>query len=215
MKIGLKLALFVLMILINHVLYAQNQFRIEIQGGPSLNSNALNGGLFSNWGNGLIVGGGIAYHVFPSFDLVMNVSYQGYPYQGDNLQLVAPAVLGFRQKVTGKESNIFEASLAIRTSPTNSIIFPYFSLRTGVFRVNVGEIIVSSWFESSPENISRGTYHGTGTFDTKLFAALGLGFGVRLNSRFRAMVESRITQTFDLEQTFVPILLTLQLDFKK
>jgi hypothetical protein len=215
MKKSRKLAFFVFMILINHGLHAQNQFRIELQSGPSLNSNKLNGGLFSNWGNGLIVGGGIAYHLFPNFDLVMNVSYQGYPYQGDNLQLVTPDVLGFHQNVTGQGSNIIEASLAIRTSPIDSKIFPYFSFRTGVLRVNLGEIIVSSWFESSPESISRGTYHDTGTIDTKVFASLGLGFGIRLNSKLRTMVESRIIQTFDLEQTFVPVLLTLQYDLRK
>jgi hypothetical protein len=216
MKKSGKLAFIVLMILINHELQAQKLFKIELQSGSSLNGSVMNGGLFSNWGNGLIVGGGIAYHLFPNFDLVINVSYQYYHYQGDNLQFVNPDVLGFRRSVTGSGSNIIETSLAFRTSsPADSKIVHYFSFRTGVFRVNVGEINVASWIESTPELITRGLYPKTGVVEIKGFASLGIGFGVRLNSRLSTIIESQITQTFDLKQTFVPVVLIMQYNLKK
>lgn len=215
MKREIRLAFLALVLTSTQVLNAQNHFKIEIQGGPSFNNNTLNGRLFSNWGNGLSIGGGVLYQLFPSFDIVMNVSYQAYPYQGDNLQLAAPSILGWRQSVTGLGSNIIEASFAIQNSPNNSTFYTFFSLRGGILRVDLGEIIVSTWHESSPETISKSTLNETGTLDTKGFAAFGLGLGVQLNSNTRVIVESRIIQTFDIEQTLIPILFTLQLDLKK
>lgn len=185
-----------------NVLNAQNKTRIELTCGPTLNGSV---NLFRNWGNGIFAGGGFAYHLFTSFDLVMNVSYQDYPYKGHHLELIS---FGEKYYVTGKRSNIFETSLGFRTSPKGNRIFPSFAFRTGIIRVHTGEIIIShDWGDL--------IYHGTGSYDTKGFIAFDIGAGVSLASRLRAIAEGRLTSSFDGKQTYVPLLLTVQYDLKK
>ena len=214
MKIRYLIVLLVLMKSNTNVILAQNPFRIEALGGTSLNFR-YNARLFNNWGNGYIFGGGVVYQLSPVIDLAMDVGYQGYPYKGGNLELVAPDVLGWERGINGSGSNILECSLVFRNTPKKSIFYPVFSFRMGVYRTHIGEILINEWYYLTPGNISQHKYNGTGTIHTKGFAALGLGFNIPLNDNARLIVESRITQTFDLEQTFIPIVLTFQHDLKK
>ncbi len=92
--------------------HAQINFRPELLGGISVNT--LTTGVFSNWGDGWIIGGGAAYPISSLIDLALNVTYSRYPYRGDNLQLVFPTVAGLRWSVSGDPSNVVEAALASR-----------------------------------------------------------------------------------------------------
>jgi hypothetical protein len=214
MKTRYLIVLFVLFVVNTNIIHAQNLFRIEFMGGSSLNLKN-NAKLFSNWGNGYLIGGGVVYQLFPSFDLAIDIAYQGYPYKGGNLQLVAPDVLGWEQSVSGSGSNVLECSVVFRNTPKNSLFYPIFSLRLGVFRSHIGEVIINEWYDQTPENVNHQKYNGTGIIQTNGFAALGLGFNIPLNEKSRLILESRITQTFDLKQTFIPILLTFQHDLGK
>jgi hypothetical protein len=183
-------------------------------GGPSLNLKN-DAGLFNNWGNGYLVGGGVVYQLFPSFDLAINIAYQDYQYRGGNLELIVPDVLGWEQSVSGSGSNVLECSVVFRNTPKNSLFYPIFSFRLGVFRSQIGEVIINEWYDQTPENVSHHKYNCTGIIQTNGFAALGLGFNIPLNEKSRLILESRISQTFDLKQTFIPILLSFQHDLGK
>jgi hypothetical protein len=214
MKNRYLIVLFLLIGVSTYVIHAQNPLKIELLSGTSLNiRNAER--VFSNWGNGYIFGGGVAYQLIPAFDLAMYVAYQGYPYKGGNLELIAPDQIGWKQSANGSASNILECSFAIRNTPKKSLFYPMFSLRLGVLRTHIGEIIINEWDEQNPENIYHQKYSKTGIIHTNGFAALGLGFNFPVNENSRIMLESRITQTFDLEQTFIPIVLTFQHDLNK
>jgi hypothetical protein len=214
MKNRYLIVLIVLLVFTTNIIHAQNSFRIEFMGGPSLNLEN-NARLFSNWGNGYLVGGGVIYQLFPSFELAMDVSYQGYPFKGGNLELVFPDWLGQEHSVSGSHSNILECSVVFRNTPKNSLFYPIFSFRLGVFRSHIGEVIINEWYDQTPENVNHQKYNGTGIIQTNGFAALGLGFNIPLKEKSRLILESRITQTFDLKQTFIPILLTFQHDLGK
>src|SRR5665647_1819186 len=99
MKNRYLVVLFILFAVITNVIHAQNLFRIEFMGGPSLNLKN-NAGLFNNWGNGYLVGGGVVYQLLPSFDLAIDVSYHGYPYKWGNVELTTPDALGLEQSVS-------------------------------------------------------------------------------------------------------------------
>ena len=214
MKNRYLIVLIVLLVFTVNIIDAQNSFRIEFMGGPSLNLKN-NSKLFSNWGNGYLVGGGVIYQLFPSFELAMDVSYQGYPFKGGNLELVFPDWLGQEHSVSGSHSNILECSVVFRNTPKNSLFYPIFSFRLGVFRSHIGEVIINEWYDQTPENVNHQKYNGTGIIQTNGFAALGLGFNIPLKEKSRLILESRISQTFDLKQTFIPILLTFQHDLGK
>ena len=192
------------------LLNAQGNFRLQVVGGGSLNS--LTTGVFSNWGNGWTLGGGFSHSISPSIDLALNIGYARYPYQGRNLQLAFPDVVGFRWSVSGKPSNVIEASIVARVSTSASFIDPFLSLTTGLYRFDISEIVISTWFDSTPQNLSRSIYVGSGVSATRGFAAIGAGFSIPLDSSIRVTLESRFVQTFHSGETFVPLLIAVQFD---
>ena len=189
---------------------AQNVLRLEILGGASLNS--LSTGVFSNWGNGWTIGAGCAYRVNKALDLVADVIYHRYPYRGGNVHFVFPAIAGLRWSVSGQSSNVTEGSIAARVSTSNFLINPFLSVRTGLYLMDIGDVIVSKWFDSNPQNVSHSTYQGTGVSTTKGFAAIGFGFSIPLDSSIRVIFEGRLTATFDAKESFLPMQATIQID---
>lgn len=172
----------------------------------------LTRGAFSNWGNGWRVGGGASYPINSSTEVALNISYHRYPYRGENLQLVFPAIAGLRWSVSGEPSNVIEASVALRFNASSSFINPFLSLRAGLYRLSIGEIIISTWFNTNPENTSQSTYAGSGVSTTKGFAALGFGFSLPLYSGIRFGLEGQFAQSFDQKVNFIPVLSTIQVD---
>ncbi len=194
----------------SQLIYAQNYLRAYIGGGASLNN--LTNGILSNWGNGWIFGGGLSHSIGTQIDLTMNISYSRYPYLGGNLQLIVPAIAGFRLGVSGNSTNIIEASVSARFTSSLSFIKPFLSLTTGLYRINIGKIIISSWLEKSPQNVSYSIYNSSGKSITKVFAALGAGISISLNSNIGLIIEGRYAQTLDSKEIFLPLLAAAQID---
>jgi len=189
-------------------LHAQRNLQPEALAGISLNS--LTTGVFSNWGDGWTVGGGVSYPACSLIDLALNITYSQYPYRGDHLWLVFPAIAGFRWSVSGSPSDVTEASLAARLRTSGSFINPFLSLRSGIYQIKTGEIVISTWLESAPQAVSRSTYSGSGVSKTRGFAALCFGFSVSLDPGIRIRLEGGLTQTFDSKEEFIPLLSTIQ-----
>jgi hypothetical protein len=194
---------------LSQLLYGQDNLRLNVVGGASFNS--LSTAVFSNWGDGWTLGGGLAYPIAPLIELSLNMAYSRYPYQGDNLQLVFPAIAGLRWSVLGEPSSMIEGSIVARASANASYICPYLSLAAGLHRLSLGDIIVSEWFDSNPQNVSRAKYTGSGTSTTKGFAAFGAGFLVPLDSSLQLGLEGRVNQSFDSKVRFVLLLATVQI----
>lgn len=200
----------VFILALSQLMYAQNYSRVQIGGGTSFNH--LTTGILSNWGDGWTIGGGLSHSLNPQIDLTMNVSYSSYPYHGGNLQLIAPQVAGYRMNVSGMPTSIIEASVSARFSSSPLFIKPFLSLTTGLYRINIGEIILSYWLEKSPQNVSYHTYNGSGKSTTNVFAALGAGISIQLTSKLRLIIEGRYSQTFDSKEVFLPLLTAVQFD---
>jgi len=194
---------------------AQTDFRLQLIGGASLNT--LSTGIFSNWKNGWMVGGGVSYPLNSSIEFSLNATYSRYPYQGDRLQLVTPdlvmpAVVGFRLSVSGKPSSNIEASLTTRLFASRSFIKSFLSVTTGLYHYDIGEIVISSWYESTPNIVSRSIYRNSGVSTIKGFAALGFGFAMPLNSSVLVLFEGRLTHAFNFGTDFIPLITTIQMD---
>jgi len=158
------------------------------------------------------LGGGFSHPLSKSVELTLNVAYSGYPYRGGHVEFAVPAVLGFQWRVTGNPSDVLEASIGVRASTSISLISPFLSLTFGLYRFNVGEITISSWMDSTPQNVTRTVYRGSGTSTNTGFVALGLGFKIPLHSSIRMAVEGRITQSVDPRENFIPIRASVQFD---
>jgi hypothetical protein len=186
---------------------AQNVLRLEVIGGASLNGTAE--GALRGCGNGWSIGAGGAYRIAKGIDLAANAVYHRYPYRG--LQIVAPAVYGYGSSISGQASSVVEGSIAVRFFSLNSFINPFLSLRTGLYFISIGEVVISEWLYSDPQNVSHWTYHGTGISTIKGFGSVGLGFSIPMGSRIGVLFEGRITETFDLEEFIIPMQATIQI----
>ncbi|MDE3057227.1 MAG: hypothetical protein KGJ59_04650 [Bacteroidota bacterium] len=176
---------------------------ISITGGASF--NVLTNGIFNNWGNGWTAGAGLMYAPIRSVSVIGNVSYSRHPFQGGNINLIVPAVVGWNERVIGSDPlTILEASGGIRfTPPRLKYATPFLSLTGGVYRLSVGKVIVESWMDSQPQDVSRWTYNGTGIVTTRSFASLGFGFVVPVTSAFNIQLEQQLTQTLDYDVSFL------------
>jgi len=204
-----RLILIVVAVLtLSESLYTQSRFRLQVAAGPSFNTSTA--GVLSNWADGWTVGGGLSRRVASSTELALNISYSHYPFRGKNLQLAFPAVAGLRWNVSGKPTSTIEASIVARVSLSATFVRPFLSLTTGLYRFDIGEISVATWFDPNPQNASRSTYSGSAVSTTQGFAALGAGFSIPLDSAIRVILEGRFAQTFDSKENFVPLLATFQ-----
>ena len=192
------------------ILCAQPDVRFEVSGGPSFNT--LTTGIFRNWGNGWTLGGGFSHPLNESVELTANVAYTGYSYRGGHEEFAVPAVLGFRWRVAGDPSDALEASVGVRASTSISLISPFLSLNVGLYRFNVGEITISNWMDSSPQDVTRVVYRDSGTSTSTGFVALGVGFKIPLHSSIQMGVEGRISKTFDATESFIPVRASVQFD---
>jgi hypothetical protein len=204
-----RILILILFLVPSSSMLAQEALRLEILGGASFNNLAA--GVFSNWGDGWMIGAGGAYRATKSIEIVGDVIYSRYPYSGANIPVVVPDIAGLRWSVSGQPSDVIEGSIGGRLSTSSSFIDSFLSLRTGFYRINIGDVVVSEWLDSDPRNVFRSTYQGTGVSTTKGFAALGLGVSVPFDSKIKLIFEGRFAETFDAEESFLPIQVAIQI----
>jgi len=186
----------------------QTMMQFEILGGRSYYT--LDQGTLSNWGDGWIIGGEFGYRILPHTDLTFNLLYSKYFYTGNNIELAFPAIAGLRYSVSGQPSNTYETSVGIRFNSQAKFINPFISLRAGVFMLNEGDIIISQWFDSNPQNVSHTKYYDSGVSSTNLFAGVGIGFIIPVSSRFGIGVEGRFSLLMNAKGAFLPVLASFQ-----
>ena len=191
-----------------HSIYASEGFRLEVNGGITLIGSAQ--GVLSNWNDGWTAGTGVAYYLSPAIEIGANLSYHRFPYQGDNLQLAFPAIVGLRWRVDGNATSMYESGVGVRFISLKSFVQPFVSLRGGAYFMSVGDVLVTTWMESVPQNTSSTLYRGTGESLTKGFGAIGFGINMPFDSNFQFRVEGRYTTTFDGAQSFIPLIGTFE-----
>lgn len=188
--------------------FGQSNLRYEISGG--YHYIRLTQGVFSNWENQWFAGVGLAYNATPAVQLVANAAYYDFHYVGGNVQFALPDIVGIRARVSGESSDVYELSFAARFIERNRRFTPFLSLRSGAYMMDIGKILVSTYFEQNPQNVTSYTYKGTDQTVIKAFGSLGLGFNLMLRANVEFQLESRFNSTFDGNQAFVPVISTFQ-----
>ncbi len=187
---------------------AGDVFRVEASSGITIMESSQS--LLSHWNNGWTAGMGVGYPLSASCEIGASLFYHRFPF-GNNLSLAFPAVWGFRWRVDGKATNMYEAAVEVRFTLPTSFLRPFLSVRGGVCATTVGQVLVTTWMETSPQNTSSSVYRGTGESLTRGFGGAGLGFRMPLYSNLQFGVEGRCTAAFDGSYTFWPVLGTIQL----
>ncbi len=188
--------------------FSQTNLQFEILGGKYY--NFLDQGILNNWGDGLAVGGGLGYRILPHSDLILNFTYSHYPYAGNNVFLVVPAVVGYEYNVSGEPSNVYEASIGIKFNSNIKFINPFISINTGLYIINAGNIIISDWMDSNPHNVSHYKYYGSGISSTNMFAGIGIGFMVPVYSNFGIGIEGGFNVLFNSKGSLQPLMASVQ-----
>lgn len=210
MKTVCSVSVIVLVSLVANPALCQSKFAVELVGGGSYNT--LNsGGILSNWGNGLTIGGGLSYRVTQNLNIDFNLAYDRYPYRGGHVALVFPAIAGLNYSVTGKPSTAEEASLGFRLMSPSKFVTPFLSVQGGVCNSSVGRIDVAVWFAANPQDVSHSAYDGSDQSRVNLFASIGLGFLVPVNSALAFSIEGRFSQVFAVHEMFMPLVARVQL----
>lgn len=188
--------------------FSQSNFKLEILGGKYY--NLAGQGILNNWGDGWAVGGGLGYRILPHSDLILKVTYSHYPYTGNNVFIAVPQVVGLEYSVSGEPSNVYETSIGIKFNSDINFINPYLSINTGLYIINSGNIIVSEWLGTNPNNVSHSKYYDSGISSTNMFAGIGIGIMVPIYSNFDIGIEGRFNVIFNAKGSFLPVMASIQ-----
>lgn len=187
--------------------FAQSKWNAEINGGWNF---VLSSGIFSNWGSGWNAGVGASCQVNSNLQLAATAAYHYFPYQGGNVQVCFPMVLGLNTEIEGDDSYSIESSVSARFNGLASFLGPYVALRVGLQYIKIGRISIVSQYDSDPDSYSNVAYKGTDIQKIQPFGFIGGGFTVPVSSDWRIKLESGFAGTLDGEQIFIPILSTIQ-----
>ena len=189
--------------------FAQSRVYLEGFGGTSFNT--LSTGVMRNWGNGWTAGTGLSYELSRSINFLLSVAYERYPFQGDNLEIILPQIVGLKYSFTGSPTDGEAVSLGIRfISAGINFVSPFLSLNLGVSHYKMGKITMSGSFGWNQRSASNNTYPGSDISITNPFASIGFGLMVPVSPVIAMSVEGSFSQSFDSYRTFLPFIFRLR-----
>ena len=184
-----SLLLIIIIVFLSPLNIPQSKFKIGLSGGYSL--NILKPEILQNWNDGLCAGGEFTYSLVSNIDLGLNFNYYYYPFNGRYLQIITPAVVGLSYKIEGTSSDAEEVSICTRFIKTAAFLNSYLIIKTGVYRINIGE--VKLW---GLNNTSYSRYWSNGISKTNVFASFGYGVIIPFSAGTRLLIEGYFQQVF-------------------
>ena len=111
------------------------------------------------------------------------------------------------------EVGFVDLSIGLRTGPTNRIINPLFSLRTGLHFVRYTDNYRLPVLHNQPaDEVFRGPYQTQKISETIGFASIGFGLLINLSNRVNLIAESSFSGSFHYDYIFIPVDLMLRIN---
>lgn|SRR5690554_421228 len=156
-------------------LSAQNSFSLSLGGGYV--SSALDKTKLPYWENGYLINFSSDYKITDKISLFFSTSYQKHIFNENLVNLVVPAVVGYRYSIGGENSTVFDFSIGSRLYMTNARIKPYLGVGIGLLIINQGKVEITNWMEGNP-NKSTSLYSNTDK--NYNLAQVNLSFGIEI-----------------------------------
>ena len=202
----MKKITFSILLLLLTICFSYSQKRLSYDIYTGIDISKIGNSYLENWGNPWIIGLGINYHLNENAELGLNGFYQNSKYTGENLQLAFLAVAGLKYSVEGENTNIYQLSMVTRLYQKTGLIRSYFVFGTGVYFIDQGTIIISTWFNDDIQEMIRNKYFDSGKSITQAFGSFGIGIKIKILKNVDWRLESSFIFTVDEYQSFLPLL---------
>lgn len=147
-------------------------------------------GFYENWDAGTTLSVAVAPGAEQTSraELIAILELTRYGYTGDELFLAVPCIDGYRYEVDGEAGHSLGVSGALRyygRHPEANGRSGYLYFRTGVRRVQLGEIRFTHWWEDEPQTRSTRLLGASGSVEWWTHVGAGCGRSVRLTGSTR------------------------------
>ncbi len=172
---------------------AQNNLSISVGGGYV--STALDKTKLPYWENGYLINFSSDYKITDRIALFFSSSFQQHYFNSKLVNLVVPAVVGYRYTISGENSSVIEFSVGSRLYMSNTRIKPYIGVGTGLLLINQGKVEVTNWMDGNP-NRKTSLYSNTDkNFNVAQFN-FGLGLEVEIVNNVQLVIEGKLINSF-------------------
>ena len=173
---------------------AQSNFDILLGGGYvtySLDKTKL-----PYWENGYLINFSSDYEITERISLFFSSSFQQHYFNSRLVDVVVPAVEGYRYSVSGDNSTVIELSVGSRFYLNGTIIKPYLGVGTGLLLINQGKVEIANWREGNPIRVT-GLYSNSEKIFFVSQINIGLGLEVGIINNFSLVLEGKLINGFD------------------
>ena len=185
---------------------AQSNFSLSIGGGYILNfDNNTNS---SYWGNGYLINLSSEYFVFKDISIFINSSFQSHFFNTESYNH-SRLFYGTEFLAEGKNRKMYELSLGFRLYDSFSILRPFASIGAGILAVGQGEILLTTGFENSDENLTTKILVTKGYSFSQF--TMGIGTEILLTNKLKIIIEGRILQPINKGLSYAPLSTSIKL----
>ena len=172
---------------------AQNKLSISVGGGYV--SSAFDNTKLPYWENGYSINFSSDYKIINNISLFFSSSFQRHYFNKNLVNLVVPAVVGYRYNISGENSSVFDFSIGGKLYISNSGIKPYLGIGTGLLFINQGKVELTSWMEGNP-NKSNTPYANSDKNFSFAQINFGVGMEIELIDNFQVVLDGKMIHGF-------------------
>jgi len=172
---------------------AQNNFSLSVGGGYV--SSALDKTKLPYWENGYLINFSSDYKITDRISLFLSSSFQQHYFNSKLVNLVVPAVVGYRYSISGENSSVIELSLGSRLYMSNTRIKPYLGVGIGLLLINQGKVEITNWMDGNP-NRTTSLYSNTDKNYNVAQFNFGLGLEVEIINNVQLVLDGKLINSF-------------------
>ena len=187
---------------------AQNKFSFSLGGGYV--TSALDKTKLPYWEDGYLINFSSDYKVTKEISIFLSSSFQQNYFNSKLVDIVVPAIAGYRYSISGEKSNIIELSVGSRLYISDTRVKPYLGIGTGLLIINQGKVEITNWMEGNP-NRSTSLYSNSNKNYNVAQINIGLGFEVKIINNFNLVLDGKLISCFG-GPTYFPLIASVKYD---
>lgn len=187
---------------------AQNSFGFSLGGGYA--SSALDKTKLPYWEDGYLINFSSDYKVTDKTSFFLSSSFQQNYFNSRLVDIVVPAIAGYRYSISGENSTVIELSVGSRLYMNNTRLKPYMGVGAGLLFINQGKVEITSWMEGKP-NRTTSLYSNSDKNYNIAQINFGVGLEVSILNNFQLVVDGKLIYGFGGPNYF-PLIASVKYD---